>query len=780
MRLNLKIRHKIQFFILFTTIIIYAFAIGYISIKTKKMAYEDAITISDTYAKGAAHQVQIYLENYYSATKDLSNTFKVYKEIEETDRRTVISQIMIESLSSNNDFLAVWSTWEPNSIDKLDDQYKNKKGSSILGNYGHLYYKNNGGIVLDESIESNAVSVYSGDYYQLPKKTGNTVILEPYYYSYTKNNSEEVLETSIVSPIIDDNKFVGVIGIDIKLSQFQEIINNIKPFENSIAFLVSNGGSYVANPSPEFIGKRIQDLFPEEDSEQGVTKHIKEGKYLSYSVVGLDGSMYYTAYAPIKIGSTGTPWAVGIAVPIDQVMSKANRNFKVSIGVGILGLLILSLVIYIISNNITNPILKITQYLKNIAKGSIDTNMFVQIKSGDEIEEMGDALNKSLTGLIEKTEFAQDIGNGNYETDIELLSEEDLLGQSLIDMRNKLKAAQKEELIRKHEDEKRTWTNEGLALFGDVLRQSHDNIKELAFNIVINLIEYLKANQGGLFLKNDDEKNHIYFELLATYAFDRKKYNEKIVELGEGLVGSCAIEKQTIYLTDVPSDYIKITSGLGGANPKCVLIVPLKIEEEVFGVIEIASFNTFADHEIEFVEKIGESIASTLSSVKVSQHTSHLLERTQQQAEEMAAQEEEMHQNMEELQATQEEAARKSAEMEGFIKALDSTSFVAEYDLSGKIIFVNDSYLNLFGITREEVIGTHHSDNINFTEAQEKKYKEFWNDLKSGIVKKEKTRINIKNRNYLFMESYSPIYNEEGQVYKVLKIANDISEYIEK
>ncbi|MBI9055888.1 MAG: GAF domain-containing protein [Bacteroidales bacterium] len=744
------------------------------------MAYEDAVTISDTYAKGAAHQVQIYLENYYSATKDLSNTFKVYKEIEETDRRKVISQIMIESLSSNNDFLAVWSTWEPNSIDKLDDQYKNKKGSSILGNYGHLYYKNNGGIVLDESIESNAVSVYSGDYYQLPKKTGNTVILEPYYYSYTKNNYEEVLETSIVSPIIDDNKFVGVIGIDIKLSQFQEIINNIKPFENSIAFLVSNGGSYVANPSPEFIGKRIQDLFPEEDSEQGVTKHIKEGKYLSYSVVGLDGSMYYTAYAPIKIGSTGTPWAVGIAVPIDQVMSKANRNFKVSIGVGILGLLILSLVIYIISNNITNPILKITQYLKNIAKGSIDTNMFVQIKSGDEIEEMGNALNKSLTGLIEKTEFAQDIGNGNYETDIELLSEEDLLGQSLIDMRNKLKAAQKEELIRKHEDEKRTWTNEGLALFGDVLRQSHDNIKELAFNIVINLIEYLKANQGGLFLKNNDEKNHIYFELLATYAFDRKKYNEKIVELGEGLVGSCAIEKQTIYLTDVPSDYIKITSGLGGANPKCVLIVPLKIEEEVFGVIEIASFNTFADHEIEFVEKIGESIASTLSSVKVSQHTSHLLERTQQQAEEMAAQEEEMRQNMEELQATQEEAARKSAEMEGFIKALDSTSFVAEYDLNGKIIFVNDSYLNLFGIAREEVIGTNHSDNINFTEAQEKKYKEFWNDLKGGIVKKEKTRVNIKNRNYLFMESYSPIYNEEGQVFKVLKIANDISEYIEK
>jgi len=780
MQLNLKIRHKILFFILFITIIIYAFAIGYISIKTKKMAYEDAITISNNYAKGAAHEVKVYLENYYTSVKDLSNNFKVYKNIDETNRRNVISKIMIESLSAKNDFLAIWSTWEPNSIDNLDHEYKNKKGSSILGNFGHLYYKNNGAIVLDESIESNAVSVFSGDYYQLPKKTRNTVILEPYYYSYTKNSTHEILETSIVSPIIDNNKFLGVVGVDIQLEQFQEIINNVKPFENSIAFLVSNEGSYVANPSPELIGKRIQDLFPDQDNKNNITKHIKDGKFLSYSEIGLDGSMYYTAYAPIKIGTTGTPWAIGIAVPIDQVMSKANKNFKVSLIVGVIGLLILSLVIYIIANSITNPILKITQYLKNLAKGSIDSKMNIQIKSGDEIEEMGDALNKSITGLIEKTEFAQDIGNGKYDTDIELLSEEDILGQSLIDMRDKLKVAQNEESIRKREDEKRTWTNEGLALFGDVLRQNQDNIKELAFSIVINLIEYLKANQGGLFLKNNDDKSHIYFELIATYAFDRKKFNEKIVEQGEGLVGTCAIEKQTIYLTDIPGDYIKITSGLGSANPKSVLIVPLKIEEEVLGVIEIASFNTFENFEIEFVEKVGESIASTLSSVKVNEHTTQLLEKTQQQAEEMVAQEEEMRQNMEELQATQEEAARKTAEMEGFIKALDSTSFVAEYDLNGKIIFVNNAYLKLLGISKEEVIGTHHSDNIDFTDDQEKKYKEFWKDLKSGAVKKEKTKINIKNKTYLFMESYTPIYNEEGKIYKVLKLANDISEYIEK
>ncbi|MCK5028662.1 MAG: GAF domain-containing protein [Bacteroidales bacterium] len=744
------------------------------------MAFDDAVKISDNYVKGAANDVRVYFESYLTTVQDLGNTFKVYQDIEEENRRDVVSKIMIRSLKANPDFLAIWSTWEPGAIDNLDHLYANKKGSSIIGNFGHLYYKLNGEIKFDESVESNAVSVYSGDYYQKPKETKREVILDPYYYSYSKNKENEVLETSIVVPIISDSKFLGVIGADIQLSQFQEIINNVKPFENSIAFLTSNNGVYVANPNPEFIGKTVIELFPEESKEQRVMEHIANGEFLGYSVVGLDGSMYYVVYAPIEIGNTGTPWSIGIAVPIGKVMAKATKNFRVSILVGIIGLLILSFIIYTISNNITIPILKITDFLKNLSKGHIGTEMYVKINTGDELEVMGEALNKSITGLIEKTEFARDIGNGNFETSVELLSEQDVLGESLIEMRDKLKKAQEEENIRKTEDEKRKWANEGLALFGDVLRKNTDNLKELAFDIIINVVKYLKANQGGLFLKNDDDRNEIYYDLIATYAFDRKKFNEKRIHHGEGLVGTCAIEKETIYITDIPQDYISITSGLGGATPKSILIVPLKIEEEILGILEIASFNTFEQYEIGFVEKIAQNIASTLSSVKVSEHTSQLLEKTQQQAEEMAAQEEEMRQNMEELQATQEEAARKTSEMESFINALNSTSFVAEYDLNGKIIFVNDAYLNLFGITQKEAIGTHHSENVDFTEEQERRYQQFWKDLKSGMVKKEKTRVTIKNNTYLFMESYTPIYNEDGDIYKILKIANDISEYIEE
>jgi len=406
--------------------------------------------------------------------------------------------------------------------------------------------------------------------------------------------------------------------------------------------------------------------------------------------------------------------------------------------------------------------------------------MRIKIETGDEIETMTNALDKSIDGLNKKVEFANHIGKGELENEFELLSDEDVLGKSLLDMRDSLVKANVEEEKRKIEDEKRRWSNEGLARFGDILRQNNDNLENLATEIIMNLVGYLNANQGGIFILNDDDKQNIHFNLLSAYAYDRRKFIERHIQLGEGLIGTCAIEKKTIFMTDIPQDYIEITSGLGGANPNSLLIVPLKLEDNVLGVLEIASFKEFQEHEIEFVEKLGESIASTLSAVRVNIRTNELLERSQQQAEEMAAQEEEMRQNMEELQATQEESTRKTTEMEGLVEALNISSFVIEYDLDGVIKNINDNYLKLLGLSKEEVIGTHHSLNMEFTEKQKIDYDNFWRDLRGGKVIKEKSKVKIQDKEYLFAETYTPIRDLEGEVYKILKISNNISDFQSK
>ena len=209
-----------------------------------------------------------------------------------------------------------------------------------------------------------------------------------------------------------------------------------------------------------------------------------------------------------------------------------------------------------------------------------------------------------------------------------------------------------------------------MAKFGEILRQDNDNITEFTQNIISHLVKYVDANQGGLFLVNSSNPKDIFIELQAFYAYNKKKYMEKRIHLGEGLIGRCVQEKGTIYLTDIPEDYIKITSGLGQDNTRCLILVPLAMNEQVFGVIEMASFIQFEPYQIEFIEKLATSIASTVSTVQINMQTALLLEQSKQQAEEMSAQEEEMRQNMEELRATQEQSAKREEMLEKNVEEL--------------------------------------------------------------------------------------------------------------
>ncbi len=329
---------------------------------------------------------------------------------------------------------------------------------------------------------------------------------------------------------------------------------------------------------------------------------------------------------------------------------------------GIVLIIISVLIALYLAQMIIKPINNIKEILIMMGKGIMPKK---QIKErNDEIGEMAAALNALIRGLKETTDFSLEIGKGNFESQFVPLSEQDDLGNALLEMRTNLKHAKEEETRRQKEDQQRNWASQGVAKFSDILRQNNDNMEKLSYDIISNLVKYCDGNQGGLFLINDDDVNNQYIELSAAYAFNRKKFLEQKIELGVGLVGRAIQESETIYITDIPDDYITITSGLGDDNPKSILIVPLVVNESVYGVIEMASFKDFEKYKVDFIEKIGENIAATLSTVKINIRTARLLETTRQQAEEMRAQEEEMRQNMEELQATQEESARREAELE--------------------------------------------------------------------------------------------------------------------
>ena len=302
---------------------------------------------------------------------------------------------------------------------------------------------------------------------------------------------------------------------------------------------------------------------------------------------------------------------------------------------------------------IIDPIVKAKDFIVSLGQGkSVDITIS---NREDEIGEMMIAMRNLTEGINAKSEFALAIGQGKYDAQFALLSDEDGMGRALLDMRSSLKENAESE-------QRRNWATQGLAEIGAILRDHNDKLSEFYNAIIRYVVKYMGANQGGIFLLVNHENEEPYLELMACYAYERKKIMEKRVAIGEGLLGQCVLEKQTVNMRRLPENYIRITSGLGEAPPSNLVIVPLKINEEIQGVMEIASFRKFEQFQIDFLEKLAENIAASMAAVQINKRTQSLLDKSQQQGEQMKANQEELRQSMEELSATQEEMSRKERE----------------------------------------------------------------------------------------------------------------------
>jgi len=452
------------------------------------------------------------------------------------------------------------------------------------------------------------------------------------------------------------------------------------------------------------------------------------------------------------------------AISDEELINSSKRLRNITLILAGITILLGLMSAYLLMRAITRPVNFLKDVVVKLGNGELVEDKQTKF-SNDEIGEMATAMDNLVSGLKATTQFAENIGKGNYSSDFKPLSEHDVLGNALINMRNNLSRVAED-------DAKRNWATEGLAKFGEILRSNTNDLEKLADEIIVNLVKYLKANQGALYIMDDEGGDEPTMSMKACYAWDKKKFIDHKIHKGEGLAGQAWQEGDTVYLTEVPQNYIKISSGLGDANPTAILIVPLKVNEQIFGVVEIASFNTFADYEMEFVQKIAESIASTISSVKINARTQRLLEESQEMTEQMRAQEEEMRQNMEELQATQEEMQRNQSETEGTMQALNTSLSMAEYDVEGKLAKINPNYLSLLGYAQNEVIGEHHKIFVSKEEKNSEEYRQFWRDLEAGKARKGVFKRLSRKGDVVNVRSYfSPVKGRTGEILRIMEIS---------
>jgi PAS domain S-box-containing protein len=468
---------------------------------------------------------------------------------------------------------------------------------------------------------------------------------------------------------------------------------------------------------------------------------------------------------------------------LSQNVMKLSRNLEVDIAIATLqvneeertafGWLYIFIFILLVNtiagfiyfrDYIITPIEKLSAKVRAVADG-VQTEMLELPKnSAPEMLELNAGINQ-LDGIQQSmADFASEVGKGNYDHSFSARSQNDTLGIALLAMRDNLMRADKEDAIR-------TWANEGQVKFGDIFRQYANDLEAFSYQTISELVKYTGANQGFFFVLKEQNKENAYLDLTAAYAYQKRKYLSKQVQIGSGLLGQAVLEKQSLYFTDIPQNYVSITSGLGEATPACLMIVPLMINEVVYGAIEIASFEPFESYKIDFIEKIATNIAGTLAFAQTNEQTQRLLLETQTFAEQMRAQEEEMRQNMEELVATQEEMQRVQAEIRkkeaGLSSLINNTdTYIFSLDKGFNLLLANDAFKKYIKTTSgiEPQIGMNMLYDIvpeTNREIRRRQYERALTGETFTVIENYKGKDHSDN---YYEISFQPIFNQANQV----------------
>ncbi len=567
-----KISIKVKFRIMLVCFAMYAAATG--------LSFLYLINMYDTLEDGFQKENKLKndISDLRNAQYELFSLYSGKKDKEKEDALKENISVICRSIDSGIEYL---------DTHPIDDSRKIKQSITILQDEFSLFKQKNSDI---QAIE-NEITELTQDGGRLAT-TRNAV----------KNT---ILQTAVVGVY---NKYVEATKCEAKFLDESNIEDYTKFNKqiDAVNSILKNVGN--ANMMIKYQIFKLEDQF----AEYRMTFNLLFSKRL---LLGLDNYEGYKGEATAQVRT--------MLANMEEMMMESNllrQQIRKSTIYKVLLLQVLMLIIgipffLVLFWSVNKPISNMNDFLARLLKGEL-VPAEVSPDSSNEMDIMCMQLSEFIGNLKQKQQFTEDIGNHKNTEGFELLSNNDELGNALIDMKKSLDEQNERQLQRRREDEIQDKINIGLADFGNILRRNNNNIDNLCNETVRALIHYMDANYGSIYIYVDEDPDDIHLEMKATYAADRKKFIVKKIALYEGIVGTCAVEKTMQIIDDIPKDYIKIGSGFGNTKPSSLIVMPLLLNDEIFGVLEICRTDKFEDYRVRFLERLAEDIASTISYVK--------------------------------------------------------------------------------------------------------------------------------------------------------------------
>ncbi|MDW3191353.1 MAG: methyl-accepting chemotaxis protein [Cytophagales bacterium] len=419
------------FLILGMALFTYAITITYFSIELRKNGLSEGKKLADAAIEEKANEVKGRLLEDLVTARTMGSILGNYLKYDQATRERMQEELLVSVLRDNPKYEAVWISWELQAIDdNWDKPYGRERFSYFVEN---------------DSVKAKIERLdlegdREGGVYLEYKESRREGISKPYKYrSYFASQGDSLIATSPCIPILVNDEFVGLTGSDLSLQEYEDM-TEFPLFENSEAFILSGNGYVVAHNDLDYVNKYVDVIPMMKDFDiLDIRSEVNRNGVAGYETLDPEtGEQVYLSFAKIPIGRSNDFWAIGTVVPVAEINKAFNKSLRYTLIAGFVGLILLGIIVFRFAKNIGISLERVSDLLRDLARGEITANRRVVVKGDDELGQISRSVNLLMEELRKKSEFAQSIGSGKLEVEFVEAGPNDELGASLLDMRKNL------------------------------------------------------------------------------------------------------------------------------------------------------------------------------------------------------------------------------------------------------------------------------------------------------------------------------------------------------
>ena len=768
--------------IVFAAVVVYAVVAGIVVFTNYSFVKRDSVKMStkqiETELLDITNEIDRKIQHMLVTGNSLNTYLLSNKSSLVLERIENYETVLYNTLEGNKDLISLSVLWEPGMLlmnDTLPD-------AAIVGTkrFYRKYYKRFFELRKNVRIPNETI-LMSQETYKTPSETRKIFITEPYIFSDRQISSSESLECSIVIPLETKDDLVCLTTLEVDFSWLLKRLQTDKPLGKGHYFLFTDNQTITIHPNRSIHGTELSEQFTEFEKVINLKQRLSSARNLELKVA-IDEIEWVVKTKAFETPGQNSNWHIAALVPKSVLSSSSITQLYFALLLYIIGFIVVLLAVWLLSPRLSSQFSYVANLINEIANGSLDSKTQMELQESKtansiEIESIVKATNLLTQNVSELTRFANEIGKGNLSYKLNQNMKNNVLGQSLLEMQRSLSHARTQEKDQFDKEAKRNWITNGIARFVAILQQNTTDINALSKLVIAELVRYLKAEIGGLYVYEERIKAD-KLVLTGVFAYDKQKFIDAEVTIGEGIVGTVALEKELIYLKKIPDNYIQISSGLGQAKPTVLLVVPLLMNNKLFGAIELAGFKEFKDYEINFVEKLAENIASSLAGTQAGRANQELLTKSEEQSRMLSNKEMEQRRSLMKMKNSQQEADRYKAETLEIMQSINSAAYRIEFLLDGEILDMNRKFADIFGKIPSLIKGSNIYDFCNnFTRSQ-------LAELNFDSDSNEHIMLDIEfistNGPFWLRHTFTAVRNSKKAIIKYRSVGFDVSELIKE